>query len=552
MTTSTVNIVNSQKNGYLVLLLNQHNSLTLKLSSLLEKEGYSVIKVTQPEELLAACDRHSPDLVLLGDLIPETDLITCCQKIRQSSSDFELPILMISNFENEEFVQQTFQSGVTDCINQPIHQALLLGRINRLIFSYQAFKELRTQQSKREQIIWKITERIRQFLDLEEIFKTAVTEVREFLVCERVLFYRVSPDGSGQVVASAVVPGCPSLLGENIDDTCFRENYLKLYRKGRIRVIDDTEEADLIPCYADLLKQYKVRANLVVPILKGDSFWGLVIAQNCTAPKAWQDSEVELIKYLSSQISVALNQAQHLQTIETSLEKEKELNELKSRFFSMTSHDIRVPLSTVLSSAELLEHFGENFTQEKRLKHLQRIQLSAKKVNRILDEARLIIKEITRNLTFNPKPVDLLSFCQALVDETQSNTSQEYAIVFKHRGDFSKTFMDEQLLDHILTNLLDNAIKYSPQGGQIVFELIREENLAIFHLQDSGIGIPKEDEAKLFNYSYRASNVGNILGTGLGLAMVKNCVDLHGGNITVESELGKGTTFTVTLPVNRD
>lgn len=545
-----MNIAISQENGSTIAIISNNNSLTLKIRSLLEEEGYSILEVTNQEEGVAACIQHSPDLVLSGDFVSEMDAFTCCKQIRQLSSDSDLPILMITDLNNEETVKQAFESGVTDCINEPTSKALLLGRINSLIASSQTLKEIRQQQFKREQLIWNITERIRQFLDIEEIFQAAVTEVRKFLECERVLFYQVLADGSGsgQVVASAVVPGCPSLLGENTDDTCFRENYLKLYRKGHIRVIDDTDDADLVPCYAELLKNYNVRANLVVPILQGDSFWGLVIAQNCTAPRHWHSSEIELLQYLSSQISIALNQAQHLQTIEASLETEKELNELKSRFFSMTSHDIRVPLSTVLTSAELLEHFGENFPIEKKIKHLQRIQLSAKKVNRILDEARSVIKDITRNLTFNPKPIDLLDFCQALVEETRTNTTPEYTIVFQHKGYFSRAVMDEQLLDHLLTNLMDNAIKYSPQGGLVLFELTREENQVIFRIQDSGIGIPKEEKGNLFNYSYRASNVGNILGTGLGLAMVKNCVDLHQGTISVESELGKGTTFTVTLP----
>jgi signal transduction histidine kinase len=111
--------------------------------------------------------------------------------------------------------------------------------------------------------------------------------------------------------------------------------------------------------------------------------------------------------------------------------------------------------------------------------------------------------------------------------------------------------MDKKLLGHIVTNLLSNAIKYSPQGGTIQFDLICNATLVVFRIQDSGIGIPKQDLEKLFDSFGRASNVGTIQGTGLGLAIVKRCIDLHGGKITVESELGVGTTFTVTLPLNR-
>jgi len=108
--------------------------------------------------------------------------------------------------------------------------------------------------------------------------------------------------------------------------------------------------------------------------------------------------------------------------------------------------------------------------------------------------------------------------------------------------------MDEKLLQHILTNLLSNAVKYSPQGGTINFELFCNPNEVIFRIQDHGLGIPSHEQTNLFNPFERGSNVGQISGTGLGLAIVKNCVDLHGGTILVESEVGVGTTFTITFP----
>jgi signal transduction histidine kinase len=111
--------------------------------------------------------------------------------------------------------------------------------------------------------------------------------------------------------------------------------------------------------------------------------------------------------------------------------------------------------------------------------------------------------------------------------------------------------MDERLLRHILSNLLSNAIKYSPQAGSVRFNLICQHGEAIFHIQDEGIGIPVADQVQLFDSFHRASNVGTISGTGLGLAIVKKSVDLHGGKITVQSEVGVGTTFTVTLPFSK-
>ena len=378
---------------------------------------------------------------------------------------------MPKNFEEKKTVEQAFKVGANDRINKPIHRIVRRGRVKRLLSTNQTIAELRQKQSQREQLIWRITERVRQFLELEEIFNTTVSEVQQFLNCDRVLFYRVFPSGHGKVVASAVVPGCPSLLDVDIDDPCFRDNYLKLYRQGRVRAIDDMESAILDPCYVELIQPFQVKASLVIPILERDTFWGLLIAHTCKSTRHWLNEEIELLQQLASQVSIALNQAQHLQIIQASLEKEQELNQLKSRFFSMTSHDVRVSLSTILNSAELIEQFGHNFSREKTIRYVQRIQVSVQKITHLLEDARMIIKDMGTNLNFNPQPIKLQRFCQNLAGEMEFIASQNHSIDFIFTGEEINACMDEKLLGYILTNLLENAIKYSPSGGRILFEL---------------------------------------------------------------------------------
>ncbi len=127
--------------------------------------------------------------------------------------------------------------------------------------------------------------------------------------------------------------------------------------------------------------------------------------------------------------------------------------------------------------------------------------------------------------------------------------NDRHTIVLVNQGESTNVWIDEKLLRHILSNLLSNAIKYSPQGGTVHFEVICQPEEVIFHIQDEGIGISVADQAQLFDSFYRASNVGTISGTGLGLAIVKKSVDLYGGKIAIHSEVGVGTTFTVTLPL---
>jgi signal transduction histidine kinase len=183
----------------------------------------------------------------------------------------------------------------------------------------------------------------------------------------------------------------------------------------------------------------------------------------------------------------------------------------------------------------------------------------------LLDNLLVIGKAEADKLEFNPAPLNLIKFCNNLVEELQLNAGSKHSlgkdahpqgmadvpkiIVFTSRGDCTNACMDENLLRQILTNLLSNAIKYSPKGEIVTFELSCQDKVAIFRIQDRGIGISLEDQEQLFEPFYRAANVGTIKGTGLGLSIVKKCVDLHNSHIFVESEVGVGTTFTVTLPL---
>ncbi len=232
-----------------------------------------------------------------------------------------------------------------------------------------------------------------------------------------------------------------------------------------------------------------------------------------------------------------------------SLEKERELSELKSRFIAMTSHEFRTPLTTILSSAELLDVYSEKWSDERKQKHLKRIQQAVRHMEGLVNDVLFFGSAQAGKLNFEQAPIDLVDFCRDLV-EVQISTSPQHSINFRVQGNCSNAQMDGKLLHHIVTNLLDNAIKYSPEGGTVQFDLVCTSEAAVFHIRDKGIGIPEDDQEHLFESFHRGKNIGGIPGVGLGLAIVKKSVDLHGGQITVESEVGVGTTFTVTLPLN--
>lgn len=231
------------------------------------------------------------------------------------------------------------------------------------------------------------------------------------------------------------------------------------------------------------------------------------------------------------------------------LEQQKVLNELRSRFVAMTSHEFRTPLAAILSAEELLRHYGDRLPAEERRETLDSIADGVQRMSRMLDRVLVLGKAEAHMLDFKPQDLDVRALCPQLVEEARQQHPQGAAqVVCEVSPEVSPGLYDEKLLRHIFGNLLSNAIKYSPQGGEVRFEVRREGADTVFRVADQGIGIPPDELGHLFESFHRASNVGEIQGTGLGLAIVKNAVDRHGGSISVDSRLGAGTAFTVRLP----
>ena len=231
------------------------------------------------------------------------------------------------------------------------------------------------------------------------------------------------------------------------------------------------------------------------------------------------------------------------------LEQQKALNELRSRFVAMTSHEFRTPLAAILSAEELLRHYGDRLQPQERRETLDNIAGGVQRMSRMLDRVLLLGRADAQLLDFQPQEVDLQALCARLVEEAKLQHPQATArVVCRLAPGLSSGLYDEKLLRHIFGNLLSNAIKYSPRGGEVRFEVEREDGDTVFRVADQGIGIPPDEVPHLFESFHRASNVGDIQGTGLGLAIVKNAVDMHAGAIRVDSRLGAGTTFTVRLP----
>lgn len=236
--------------------------------------------------------------------------------------------------------------------------------------------------------------------------------------------------------------------------------------------------------------------------------------------------------------------------LEKTLKVEKELNELKSRFISMASHEFRTPLSAILSSAILIGKQNEPGKEDRRLKHVSRIRNNVKDLVVILNDFLSLSKLEEGKVQVKPKSFELIPFIKMLIDELEPNKKEGQDILLKYSQPSISVYLDPKLLNHILINLLSNAIKYSEEHKEIIIEIKVTGNDLSINIKDKGIGIPKEEQKNLFNRFFRAENATNFQGTGLGLHIVKQYTELLGGGVSFNSELGVGSTFKVMLPVN--
>jgi signal transduction histidine kinase len=237
---------------------------------------------------------------------------------------------------------------------------------------------------------------------------------------------------------------------------------------------------------------------------------------------------------------------------QNALQKERDLGELKTNFVNVVSHEFRTPLGVILSATDILENYFDRLRPEQRRDHLQDVRHATSQMSRLMEEVLLLGRVEAGRMECRPLEMNLAEFCSRLVDEQLSATHRKCPIELQLDGVDGAATGDEALLRHIFTNLLSNAVKYSPAGRKVRFSVRRNGYDALFEICDQGIGIPAEDQPRLFEAFHRGRNVGNIPGTGLGLVIVKRCADLHGASLELVSAPGSGTTFVVRLRMFSD
>ncbi|MEH2063128.1 MAG: PAS domain-containing protein [Nostoc sp.] len=304
--------------------------------------SYNILEATLGQQGLELWQQHQPDAVLLDYRLPDLDGLEFLAQLQLLSQQPCLPVIVVTGQGNEAIAVKAMKAGAQDYIvkGQITPEGLQIA-VNTAIETVQLRTQLQ-QRIERERVVSYITRKIHQSLSLDEILQTTVTEVREFLHTDRVLVFQLKPDGDGTVISESVGAEWRSLLSRTMYDPClaenylawnpsenvtydpaFVENYIQRYRQGYVTAIFDIQDSTIDPCHVELLAQFQVKANLVVPIIYDDHFWGLLIAHNCATPRSWKPLEIDLLKELAIQVGIAIRQAQLYQQAQNELTDRK-------------------------------------------------------------------------------------------------------------------------------------------------------------------------------------------------------------------------------------
>ncbi|MBD2496912.1 ATP-binding protein [Nostoc sp. FACHB-280] len=491
-----------------ILVVEDEVIVARTIANQLNQLGYTVIGTASSGQVaINKALEGKPELVLMDVILKgEMDGITAASQIREQ---LDIPVIFLTAYGDNQTVQRAKTTQPFGYIIKPFTAKDLRIAIEIGLLKHQLEQDLRESRDRFATLLNSMSDAV--IATNEQGIVTFINPAAELLTGWR------QADALGKDISKILQ------LVDEVTETSVENPVTRVLREQKVVYLNDftsliTKNGSRVPIgdSASPIMRHPGQINGVVVV-----FWDL-------------------------------SERRQTQLLEQALHKEQEVNQLKSLFISTVSHEFRNPLSVIQSSVELIELQGENLTAEKRNTYLNRISSAVQSMKQLMEDVLFMGKADAGKLECHPHPLNLDEFCRELLAEFTMIHPRGGEIIFSCESDRTDACMDEQLLRYIFTNLLNNAIKYSPKGSNILFELTCDliNQVAIFCVQDQGIGIPEVDQARIFESFYRASNVKSIPGTGLGLVIVKKCVEAHQGQISIHSQGGVGSTFTVTLPLN--
>jgi PAS domain S-box-containing protein len=459
-------------------------------------------------------------------------------------------------------------------------------------------------QLQRQRTLGVIAQQIRESLDINQILATVTQQVKEILQGDRIIVIRLLGNGRSQIVEECVLTEFPALKNLHWDDQLWSQEILNHYCQGKPRIVPDIMTDMGTNCLVEYASVGQVQSKMVAPILQEvrgsqshrgvapgqtNKLWGLLVVHACREKRVWQESEAQLLQQIANQLAIAVQQASLFKQLQQELterqQAQQQLTErnqqlgasneelaratrLKDEFLANMSHELRTPLNAILGMSEGLQEQVFGMVNEQQIKALQTIERSSSHLLELINDILDVAKIESGQMELDCTPVSINHLCQSsLAFIKQQALQKRIQLEIKVPLNLPDLLIDERRMRQVLINLLNNAVKFTSNGGRITLEVSSQQRRAEpdsadspphffvkdtlrFAVSDTGIGIAPEHIHKLFQPFIQIDGALNrqYTGTGLGLALVKRIVELHGGQVLLTSTVGVGSCFTIDLP----
>lgn len=507
-----------------ILIIEDNERTRRMLIRRLEKLNHVVIEVSNGTEAITRIKREIFDVVLLDQMMPDMNGIETFNHIRETISPSP-PVIMMTAHATLHLAVQFLKAGGDDFIQKPLDFDILDSKIHQVIKANERLQKETTARIEAEKALAEERHLLRSLIDTLPSCVYVKDMEGRYILSNAAHIHSMNKKVLDEVVGKTSLELFPQKVTEQsiADEQKVIQTGEPLNNIEEISATQNSEHSWGLTNKVPLRNEHGDIIGLV----------GVTV-------------DITEIKQAEEELKKSKVKLSH------SLRREKELNELRTRSMGTVSHEFRTPLTIIQLSSEFLERYKERLSPKQREDHLKQISNQVRLLNEMVDNIVLVLQAEANSVKLNLSLVNLETLCRGIINVLESSIGLGHNFTFNCEQGLNNILADKNHLDTILTNLISNAIKYSPDSKEIHLNLFMKNNEQILQVSDNGIGIPPDDLEQLFQPYHRAGNVDHIRGIGLGLQIVKDLTERHNGRIEVESNLGKGTTFTMFLPIKNE